>query len=54
MASILDPNPVIFFEPKGLYRKLEQEVPVDPYRIELRKCEVVKEGKDITVVTYGP
>ena len=31
LASILDPNPVIFFEPKSLYRKLEQDVPIEPY-----------------------
>ena len=41
-------------EPKGLYRKLEEEVPDFEYKLELRKAEVVKEGKDLTVITYGP
>jgi len=53
-ASILDPNPVLFFEPKGLYRKLEQNVPDQQFTLALRKCEVVKPGKDLTVITYGP
>ena len=53
LASIKDPNPVIFFEPKSLYRKLEEDVPEDYYELELRKCEVVKQGTDLTIVTYG-
>lgn len=37
-------NPVIFFEPKSLYRKLEEEVPEEYYELDLFKAEVVKEG----------
>jgi 2-oxoisovalerate dehydrogenase E1 component beta subunit len=53
LASIRDPNPVIFFEPKALYRNAEDLVPVDDYCLALEKAEVVKEGKDITLIGYG-
>lgn len=48
-----DPNPVIFFEPKGLYRSAVDEVPVDDFMIPLGKAEVLKQGKDITLVSWG-
>ena len=54
LASIRSPNPVVFFEPKGLYRTAEAEVPVGDYEFELMKADVVKEGKDVTLVGYGP
>jgi 2-oxoisovalerate dehydrogenase E1 component beta subunit len=53
LASIRDPNPVIFLEPKALYRVSEELVPVDDYEIPLSQARIVKEGKDITVVAYG-
>ena len=53
-AAILDPNPVIFFEPKSLYFQKSDEVPLADYELELSKAEVVKSGKDLTVITYGP
>lgn len=53
LASIKEPNPVIFFEPKRLYRIAEEEVPVEEYTLELRKAEVVREGKDITLIGWG-
>ncbi|BAM39448.1 transketolase subunit [Theileria orientalis strain Shintoku] len=53
LSSIRDPNPVIFFEPKMLYRLSVDQVPVEDYEIELSKAEVVKEGKDVTLVGYG-
>lgn len=53
LASIRDPNPVIFFEPKALYRNAEDLVPVGDYCLALEKAEVVKEGKDITLIGYG-
>lgn len=52
-AAINDPDPVIFLEPKRIYRAFKQEIPEDLYEIEIGKAAVVKEGKDITVVTYG-
>ena len=46
-------NPVIFFEPKSLYRKLEEETPLEYYELDLFKAEVVQEGKDLTMISYG-
>ncbi|NRB23474.1 transketolase C-terminal domain-containing protein [Shewanella sp.] len=53
LASIRDPNPVIFFEPKRLYRANIAEVPDEDYEIELGKAEVVRQGKDITLLAWG-
>jgi 2-oxoisovalerate dehydrogenase E1 component beta subunit len=53
IASIRDDNPVIFLEPKRLYRAARGEVPEEEYVIELGKAKVVREGEDITLVTYG-
>ncbi|PIW60629.1 alpha-ketoacid dehydrogenase subunit beta [Shewanella sp. CG12_big_fil_rev_8_21_14_0_65_47_15] len=53
LASIRDKNPVVFFEPKRLYRASVGEVPAGDYEIELGKAEVVREGKDITLVAWG-
>ncbi len=52
-AAIEDPNPVMFFEHKYLYRSLSGEVPQPYYTLEIGKAEVVKEGTDLTLVTYG-
>ncbi|KAH8555253.1 thiamine diphosphate-binding protein [Umbelopsis sp. PMI_123] len=53
LASIRDRNPVIFLEPKILYRAAVEEVPVSDYELPLGKAEVLKKGKDVTVVGYG-
>jgi pyruvate dehydrogenase E1 component beta subunit len=53
ISAIEDPDPVIFMEPKRIYRSGKQEVPEEMYRIPLGKAKVVKEGKDITVVAWG-
>ena len=53
LASIRDPNPVIFLEPKWLYRSAVEEVPLGDYEIPLGKARVIREGTDITVVGYG-
>lgn len=52
-ASIEDPNPVMFFEHKGLYRSMKEEVPDDYFTLELGKASLIKEGSDVTIVTYG-
>jgi 2-oxoisovalerate dehydrogenase E1 component len=52
-ASIEDPNPVMFFEHKALYRSQYEEVPEDYFTFELGKARTVKEGKDISIITYG-
>jgi 2-oxoisovalerate dehydrogenase E1 component len=52
-AAIDDPNPVLFFEHKALYRSVYGDVPVEDYGIELGKGRLVHEGSDLTIVTYG-
>lgn len=53
IAAINDPDPVIFMEPKRLYRAFKQEVPDEEYMIPIGKAKVVQEGTDITVVAWG-
>jgi len=53
LASIRDKNPVIFFEPKSLYRMATGQVPQGDYEIPLGKAEVVKEGEHVTMIGYG-
>lgn len=52
-ASIEDPDTVIFLEPKRLYRLFKEEVPEGDYRVPLGKARIVREGRDLTIVTYG-
>ncbi|SRX73775.1 alpha-ketoacid dehydrogenase subunit alpha/beta [Aequorivita antarctica] len=52
-TCIEDPNPVMFFEHKALYRSIRQDVPTDYYTLPLGKASVLKEGKDVTIITYG-
>jgi 2-oxoisovalerate dehydrogenase E1 component len=52
-AAIEDPNPVLFFEHKYLYRSLKENVPVDYYTTEIGKASIVQEGNDFTIITYG-
>lgn len=53
LASIRDDNPVIFFEPKRLYRASVGEVPEDDYQLPIGKAEVVKQGTDISLLAWG-
>ncbi|MCL1124476.1 alpha-ketoacid dehydrogenase subunit beta [Shewanella surugensis] len=53
LASIRDKNPVIFFEPKRLYRASVGEVPSDDYEIEIGKADVMQQGSDITLLAWG-
>ena len=52
-AAINDPNPVLFFEHKGLYRSIYQDVPSDYYTLPLGKASILKKGDDISIVSYG-
>ncbi|WP_273275005.1 alpha-ketoacid dehydrogenase subunit alpha/beta [Maribacter polysiphoniae] len=52
-TAINDPNPVLFFEHKGLYRSVYQNVPEDYYTLPLGKASLLKEGDDISIVSYG-
>ena len=53
IAAINDPNPVIYFEHKALYRSVSGRVPETYFEIEIGKAKLVKNGTDITIITYG-
>lgn len=55
LAAFDDPNPVMYFEHKALYRRpdVAQEIPDSPYTIEIGKAKVVRLGEDISIITYG-
>jgi 2-oxoisovalerate dehydrogenase E1 component len=52
-TAINDPNPVLFFEHKQLYRSIYQDVPKDYYTLPFGKASLLKEGNDITIVAFG-
>lgn len=52
-AAIQDPNPVLYFEHKMLYRSVKGNVPSSYYTLEIGKAAIVNEGKDLTIITYG-
>jgi 2-oxoisovalerate dehydrogenase E1 component beta subunit len=53
LASIADPDPVLFLEPKALYRAVKGEVPEESYKVDLSTTREVRAGKDVTVYCYG-
>ena len=53
MASISDPNPVLFFEHKKLYRSVREQVPIKPYTTPIGKAKVLRQGEDLTIISYG-
>lgn len=53
LAAIRDPDPVVFLEPMKLYRAYKEDVPEDDYVIELGKANVLMEGNDLTIITWG-
>ncbi len=53
LSAIADPDPVIFLEPKRVYRAAKGEVPEGDYRVPLSKAAVVRPGRDVTVLAYG-
>jgi len=53
LAAIDDPNPVIYFEHKYLYRSISEDIADDAYTIEIGKARVVKEGTQASIITYG-
>ncbi len=52
-TAINDPNPVLFFEHKALYRSIRQNVPTGYYTLPFGKAALLKEGSDITIISYG-
>jgi 2-oxoisovalerate dehydrogenase E1 component len=53
IAAINDPNPVLFFEHKALYRSIEGPVPEEFYEVTIGKAKLVEQGEDISIITYG-
>jgi pyruvate dehydrogenase E1 component beta subunit len=53
VSAMRDPDPVIFLEPKRLYRSFRAEVPDEEYSVPIGKAKVEREGQDISVITYG-
>ena len=53
IAALAEPNPILYFEHKALYRSIEEAIPDAMYQIEIGKAHIVKEGTDATIITYG-
>lgn len=53
IAAIRDPDPVLFLEPKRIYRAFRQDVPMEAYELPIGKAKLVQEGEDLTIVTWG-
>ena len=53
ISSINDPNPVMFFEHKALYRSISEEVPENDYTINIGEANLLSSGDDISIITYG-
>jgi 2-oxoisovalerate dehydrogenase E1 component beta subunit len=53
LAAIRDPDPVLFFEPKRIYRAARGEVPEGDYTVEIGKAKVAREGEHVTVIAWG-
>jgi 2-oxoisovalerate dehydrogenase E1 component len=53
IAAINDPNPVLYFEHKALYRSINGAVPEDYYTVEIGKGRMVQDGEDLSIITYG-
>jgi 2-oxoisovalerate dehydrogenase E1 component beta subunit len=52
-SAIRDNDPVLFFEHKGLYRKIKEDLPAGEYTVPIGKAKVVREGRDLSIITYG-
>jgi 2-oxoisovalerate dehydrogenase E1 component beta subunit len=52
-SAIRDNDPVLFFEHKGLYRKIKEDLPAGEYTVPIGKAKVVREGSDLSIITYG-
>lgn len=53
IAAIRDPDPVLFLEPKRIYRAFKQDIPEEAYVLPIGKAKIVEEGEDVTIVTWG-
>jgi len=53
IASVRDPDPVVFFEPKRIYRSAKGPVPADPYETPIGKARLAREGTDVSLIAWG-
>jgi pyruvate dehydrogenase E1 component beta subunit len=53
LSAIRDPDPVLFFEPKRIYRAVKEDVPDDEYTVPIGRANVIREGKDVTLISWG-
>jgi 2-oxoisovalerate dehydrogenase E1 component beta subunit len=53
ISAIRDNDPVLFFEHKALYRKIKEDLPTGEYTVPIGKAKVVREGRDLSIITYG-
>jgi pyruvate dehydrogenase E1 component beta subunit len=53
VSAIRDPDPVLFFEPKRIYRAIKEEVPDGEYTVPIGEAKVIREGSDVTVISWG-
>jgi len=53
ISAIRDPDPVLFFEPKRIYRAIREEVPDGEYTVAIGQAKVIREGKDVTIISWG-
>ncbi len=53
ISALRDPDPVMFFEPKRIYRAFREDVPEGDYTVPIGEAKIVKEGKDVTILSYG-
>jgi len=53
ISAIRSPDPIVYLEPKRVYRAIKEEVPDEPYEIKIGEAQVVQEGTDVTIVSYG-
>ena len=52
-AAVADPDPVVFFEPKAVYRAFKEEVPDEPEEMSIGRAQVVRAGDDVTLISFG-
>src|SRR5215813_1267811 len=52
-SAIRDNDPVLFFEHKGLYRRIKEDLPAEEITVPIGKARIAREGRDLTIVTYG-
>ena len=53
ISATRDPDPVLFFEPKRIYRAIKEEVPDGEYTVPIGEAKVIREGKDVTIISWG-